>query len=359
MQFFRYPKTFGSFSSSNPANGIPGQPIPSEATMVGGEDPSGDLRPLQVSATNYHLFVDVQASVLPTGAATAANQVLEITALNSIDGKIVTVDTGNVTVVSSVLPTGAATEATLLSIDSALDVALSTRASEATLLTLATEATLASVLGQLDVALSTRASEATLLTLATEATLSSLDGKFSSLGQKLMAASTPVVIASDQSALPISAASLPLPTGAATAALQTSGNASLTSIDGKLNTLGQKNSAGSVPVVISNDQPAVTVFNGESVRVDYGVTPVTTGAWVELVASTAAQIQYLDIYDSSGQTMELGVGGVGSEVRAFYVYPGGNGRIRFTINAGIRVAIRAVSANATVGEFIYNSFTGI
>ena len=40
------------------------------------------------------------------------------------------------------------------------------------------------------------------------------------LGQGAMAASIPVVIASDQSAIPISAASLPLPAGAATAALQ-------------------------------------------------------------------------------------------------------------------------------------------
>jgi hypothetical protein len=42
-----------------------------------------------------------------------------------------------------------------------------------------------------------------------------------SLGQKIMTASFPVVISSDQSAVPISAASLPLPTGASTSALQT------------------------------------------------------------------------------------------------------------------------------------------
>lgn len=41
-----------------------------------------------------------------------------------------------------------------------------------------------------------------------------------SLGQKTMAASFPVVVASDQSTIPISAASLPLPTGASTSVLQ-------------------------------------------------------------------------------------------------------------------------------------------
>lgn len=50
--------------------------------------------------------------------------------------------------------------------------------------------------------------------LTVDATLSALDAALD--GQKTMANSLPVVIASDQSAVPISASSLPLPTGAAT-----------------------------------------------------------------------------------------------------------------------------------------------
>lgn len=63
---------------------------------------------------------------------------------------------------------------------------------------------------------------------ATEATLSALSAKFNSLGQKTMANSAPVVIASDQSAIPVSqsgtwninniAGTISLPTGAATEA---------------------------------------------------------------------------------------------------------------------------------------------
>lgn len=56
-------------------------------------------------------------------------------------------------------------------------------------------------------------------------------------GQTTMANSSPVVIASDQSNLPISAASLPLPSGAATSALQTTGNTTLTQIDTDLGSL--------------------------------------------------------------------------------------------------------------------------
>jgi|SRR6185436_4091041 len=66
----------------------------------------------------------------------------------------------------------------------------------------ATEGTLVTANGHLtsidtdiDVALSTRASEVTL---------SAINGKLNSLGQKTMANSVPVVIASDQSAIPVS-----------------------------------------------------------------------------------------------------------------------------------------------------------
>jgi hypothetical protein len=80
--------------------------------------------------------------------------------------------------------------------------------------------------------------------------LSSLDTKLPAKGQAAMAASTPVVIASDQSTVPVSAASLPLPTGAATGAKQDTGNTSVASIDTKTPALGQALAAASTPVVL-------------------------------------------------------------------------------------------------------------
>jgi len=85
-----------------------------------------------------------------------------------VDGSAVTQP---ISAVSLPLPTGAATEATL-----------ATRASEATL---------SSINSNIDVALSTRLAEATFT------------ARINTLGQKTMANSTPVVIASDQSALPV------------------------------------------------------------------------------------------------------------------------------------------------------------
>lgn len=93
----------------------------------------------------------------------------------------------------------------------------------------------------------------------TNVNLAQVGGSAITEGQKTMAASLPVAIASDQSTIPVSAASLPLPAGASTSALQTTGNTSLASIDGKLNSLGQKAMAASVPVTIASDQSAVPV----------------------------------------------------------------------------------------------------
>jgi hypothetical protein len=55
-----------------------------------------------------------------------------------------------------------------------------------------------------------------------------------------------------------------LPTGAATSALQTTGNSSLSSIDGKTPTIGQKTMAGSSPVVIASDQSAIPITDNDS-----------------------------------------------------------------------------------------------
>ncbi len=84
-------------------------------------------------------------------------------------------------------------------------------------------------------------------------------------------------------------------------------------------------------------------------RHDYAV-PVTTLAYTTLVASLPAAVSQLFIFDSSGQTLVLAVGAAASEVDQAYVIPGGNGELNLKIPTGSRVSIKAVSANATVGE---------
>ena len=91
-------------------------------------------------------------------------------------------------------------------------------------------------------------------------------------------------------AVPVSAASLPLPTGAATSANQTTGNGSLSSIDGKLNSLGQKAMSASVPVVIASNQSAITVTSALTTSATVtksSVTAITSS--LQLVAADATR----------------------------------------------------------------------
>jgi hypothetical protein len=106
---------------------------------------------------------------------------------------------------------------------------------------------------------------------------------------------------------PISATALPLPTGASTSALQTTGNSSLSSINGKLNSLGQKTMSGSVPVTVSSDQSTLntkiigntdgtTIGNvGDRLKVDAQFTSLTT-----TVPSWSSNLRYVDMNASSG-----------------------------------------------------------
>ena len=85
-----------------------------------------------------------------------------------------------------------------------------------------------------------------LLALESGGNLASINTKTPSQGQALEAASSPVVLPATQ----ITALTPPSNIGYSTSALQTTGNTSLTSIDTKLPTQGQKLEAGSTPVVL-------------------------------------------------------------------------------------------------------------
>jgi hypothetical protein len=105
----------------------------------------------------------------------------------------------------------------------------------------------------------------------------------------------------------------------------------------------------------------VLVQNGVTyrnrIRLVYSSTNVTTGAWVQLLASVGATaIKEIEIFDSSGETLELGIGASGSEVVQSYIIPGGNGRIPLQIPAGTRLSIKAVSATANSGEIVVNLY---
>ena len=178
---------------------------------------------------------------LPTGASTSALQTTGNSSLSSIDSKITTVNTGAVVVSSSVLPTGAATSA---------------------------------------------------LQTTGNNSLSSIDGKTATL----VSGRVPV----DGSAVtqPISAASLPLPAGAAT-------QATLSSIDAKFSALGQNTMSASTPVVLSSNHSDISVKNKSSSFSNITTTGTTTiksgaGIFRRLVINTkGVSSNTFTIYDNT------------------------------------------------------------
>ena len=117
------------------------------------------------------------------------------------------------------------------------------------------------------------------------------------LGQQNMANSAPVVIASDQTAVPISAASLPLPAGASTSALQTTGNTSLATVatnTGNIPAKGQATMVNSGPVVIASDQSnvpvAVKTAVGPANFTNAQVTTSTTAATLAAARATRRSV---------------------------------------------------------------------
>lgn len=90
-------------------------------------------------------------------------------------------------------------------------------------------------------------------------------------------------------AVPVSAAALPLPSGASTSALQSTGNASLSSLDGKAPVLGQSVMTGSMPVVIASNQSAVPVSGTVTANAGTGTMTVgqATGTNLHVVVDSA------------------------------------------------------------------------
>lgn len=90
--------------------------------------------------------------------------------------------------------------------------------------------------------------------------------------------------------LPVSASSLPLPTGASTSANQSTGNSFLSSIDTKTPSLGQAVSASSSPVVIASNQSAVPVAQQTTVSATTTLTGNGTAAVSTAGAGTAVAV---------------------------------------------------------------------
>lgn len=252
-QNYNYPTSSTVTLTGSPNNA----PIPSTSILVAGENPSGNQTVLQLDASG-HLKVDISSSsAAPLLTSDAA------------DGAIGFAVPSTAILAGTRLPNGSLSP--LLSNGNGyLQVDLIAQTLSAVNTNIAAFGNTTVTIGQnisaasMPVVIasdqSTLPISAVSLPLPTGASTSALQTQISgqlpaTLGTKLIATSLAVNIASDQ-VVPVSATALPLPSGAATSALQTTGNASLSSIDGKTPALGQALAAASVPVVLPAAQIA-------------------------------------------------------------------------------------------------------
>lgn len=262
----------------------------------GGHTLVGTANPMPVSDAGGSLTVDGTVGVSGTVAVTQSGT----WNLNNISGTIT-------------LPTGAATAANQLpdghnvTVDNAAGAAAVNIQDGGNSLTVDGTVAVSSVGGTVAVS----AASLPLPTgAATESTLSTLNSKVPVQGQAAMAASTPVAIASNQSAIPASqsgtwninnvSGTVSLPTGAAT-------ETTLSAINTKTPSLGQAVMASSVPVAIASNQTAIPVTdNSGSLTVDnagtFAVQAAQSGSW-----SLAAN-QSVNVAQMAGVTPSLNTG---------------------------------------------------
>ena len=217
------------------------------------------------------------------------------------------------------------------------------------------------------------------------------------LNQKAMTGSVPVVIASDQSAVPVSATALPLPSGAATSvkqpAIGTAGtpSADVISVQGVVSgtalpvsatqlpaSLGQKLAASSLPVVMSSDQAPLVNFttNGTISALNGTVSVAAQGynsAMIVITGTWSGSLVF-EISADGGTTWVAGAFVVPPAVLAPMPLPflsiTANGtyegiglgavtdcRVRASVYSSGPVGVRIVLATAVPG--LFGSFTSI
>lgn len=129
----------------------------------------------------------------------------------------------------------------------------------------------------------------------------------------------------------------------------TGGSATVSVVD----PIGQDTMANSVSVAIASDQSSLPIELTDvqvvdTARRDYSVDNLTA-AWTTVFTPTV-DIKGLSIFDSGGQTLELGWGGV----RYMYIPPGGTSE-RIAIPSGTAVQIKTISGTLAIGENVINA----
>ena len=252
----------GSITATNASVGVNGATAPSSSSQAGGVDGSGHLQALAI-VTGGALKVDASATTQPVSGTVGVSGTV------TVDGSGVTQP---VSISGSVPVTGTFWQATQpvsgtvgVSGTVMVDGSGATQPISATALPLPTGASTAAAQATGNTSLASIASSvAGTLSVDGSGHTQPVSGTFWQATQPVsgtvgISGSVPVTGTFWQATQPVSASALPLPTGAATAANQSTANTSLASIDSKLPALGQVLMAGSLPVTLASDQSALPV----------------------------------------------------------------------------------------------------
>lgn len=321
------PVSISGGSISIDYSGATGAAVPADAAFIGGTD-SGTLRGVKVDSSG-ELQVDVLSSALPSGAATAANQSTEITHLSTIAGAV---DATGSTVPSSAMFVGGTdgTNTRALKTDTSgeLQVDVLSSALPSGAATSAAQTTGNNSLATIQLGYAT-------ITTGTDTMNIALVGGRDPSNQlaPLSIDGTGYLQVDDPDGVVVS-----------------SGSVSATNFPSTVD-------ANSGPATSSTIRvsPASRSF-ADSASNDYSSVNVTTGAWVQLDASWAANNNLLCITDTSGQVMELGTGAAASETRVALIAPGWSACIPLRISVNTRVAVRAVSGTASSGYIVLSGY---
>lgn len=126
----------------------------------------------------------------------------------------------------------------------------------------------------------------------------------------------------------------------------------------------------------ANNRPLPVVLAKDGAAVDYGVgaaatttvrtveatqtvqdfainnnssTNITTGAYVELIASTSGTARGIEVSDTGGRWYYLATGAAASEVDLLLVPPGGTAILPVQIASGTRLSIKAIDGTSSTG----------
>jgi hypothetical protein len=124
--------------------------------------------------------------------------------------------------------------------------------------------------------------------------------------------------------------------------------------------------ASSVPVVIASNQSAIPVsgsFTAGTLTVvdllDAGILdtsstniPGSASSPVQVIATTAATIKALQLLDTTGAFVGVYVGGSGSEVLQLVMGPGSDQTIEHTIASGSRVSLKRLDSTTAISSGI-------